>query len=143
MIISRKTDYGLRIILELSKLPPGTAISARELASRQGIPFPFLSKIIAELASSRLLETKRGLKGGIKLSVPPESITVLDVVEAVDGGINLCYCSARPVDCPRQSYCPIRKALKEVEEKIKGELSSINIGALAQEELRALEAAQH
>ncbi len=141
MVISRKADYGLRILLELSKLPPGAAISARELASRQGIPFPFLSKIIAELASHRFLETRRGLKGGIKLSVPPEAITVLDVVEAVDGGVNLCYCSARPVDCPRRNYCPIRKSLTKVEEKIKEELRSINIGALAQEELRALKEA--
>lgn len=141
MIISRKTDYGLRILLELSKLPPGTAISAKELASRQGIPFPFLSKIIADLASNRFLETKRGLKGGIKLSVAPESISILDVVEALDGGVGLCYCSARPVECPRQSYCPIRKNLQQVEDKIRDELRNISIGALAQEELGALKEA--
>lgn len=138
MIISRKTDYGLRILLELSKLPQGTAISARELAFRQGIPFPFLSKIIADLASKHIVETKRGMKGGIKLSLTPDSISVLDIVEAIDGGINLCYCSARSIECQRQNYCSIRKNLKLVEEKLREELRKITIAALTQEELRAL-----
>jgi len=141
MLVTRKTDYGLRILLELSKLPFGTSIPAKELASRQGIPSPFLSKIVADLASRHILETKRGVKGGIRLSIPPESISILDVVEAIDGGISICYCSARPVDCPRQSYCPIRKNFKLVEEKLKEELRHITIANLAKEELKALKEA--
>lgn len=141
MIISRKADYGLRIVLELSKNPPGTTLSARELATRQGIPTPFLAKIVAQLASNNILETKRGLKGGIRLSAPPESISVLDIIEAVDGCIGICYCSVRSVDCPRRNYCSIRKNLNPIEEKIKSELKGITIAALAQEELRALQEA--
>lgn len=141
MFITRKVDYGLRVLLELSKLPFGTAIPAKELASRQGIPSPFLSKIVANLASKHILETKRGVKGGIRLSMPPESISVLDVLEAVDGGINICYCSARSIDCPRQGYCSIRKNLKQVEEKLKENLRHITIATLSEEELRALEEA--
>jgi len=141
MIISRKADYGLRIVLELSKIPPGTTLSAKELATRQGIPSPFLAKIVAQLASNHILETKRGLKGGIKLSAPPECISVLDVIEAVDGCVGICYCSVRPVECPRRNYCSIRRNLNPIEEKIKSELKSITIATLAQEELRALEEA--
>jgi Rrf2 family protein len=141
MIISRKADYGLRIVLELSKIPPGTTLSAKELATRQGIPSPFLAKIVAQLASNHILETKRGLKGGIKLSAPPECISVLDVIEAVDGCVGICYCSVRSVECPRRNYCSIRRNLNPIEEKIKSELKSITIATLAQEELRALEEA--
>ncbi len=141
MIISRRADYGLRIVLELSKNPPGTTLSAKELATRQGIPSPFLAKIVAELASNHILETKRGLKGGIRLSVAPESISVLDVIEALDGCIGICYCSVRSVDCPRRNYCSIRKNLTPIEEKVKSELKGITIADLARQELRTLQGA--
>jgi len=134
MLLTKKADYGIRIVLELSKMPSGTLISTKELARRQGIPLPFLSKIVAELASAQILETKRGAKGGVKLSVSPEAISLLDIMEAVDGPVGLSYCAVEPGRCHREPHCSIRCCLMKVQETLRNELQNISIASLVQTE---------
>ncbi len=142
MCLTRKVDYGLRVVLELSKEPEGTLVPARELARRQGIPLPFLSKVIADLASARILETKRGVNGGIRLCVSPESISVLDVLEAVDGFPGLCYCAGHEVECHRKPYCGIRATMLAIEEKLRSELKAISVAAMLELERETQQMAQ-
>jgi len=141
MHLTRKADYGIRIVLELAKMPLGTTLPAKELARRQGIPLPFLSKIIADLASARILETKRGARGGVRLCSSPDNISLLDVVEALDGPLGLSYCSHHQVNCHRGPYCAIRNALFRAQENLKEELRSITLASLAESELSNLEQA--
>lgn len=139
MHLTRKADYGIRIVLELAKMPQGTTLPAKELARRQGIPLPFLSKIVADLASAKILETKRGAKGGVRLCIPPESISLMDVLEAVDGNFGLSYCACHQVDCYREPYCAIRKALLRVQRGLEEELRRITLASLAENELANLQ----
>ncbi|HEX9016400.1 MAG TPA: Rrf2 family transcriptional regulator, partial [Chloroflexota bacterium] len=85
MQITRKADYGVRTIMDVAALEPGAMAQTHEVASRQGIPLNFLAKIVPALARAGLLRSYRGSGGGIALGRPPEQITLLDVVEAVDG----------------------------------------------------------
>ena len=64
MEISRRTDYGIRVILDLASLPEGKRASTQEIASRQEIPSPFLAKIISQLSLSGLVSTYRGQSAG-------------------------------------------------------------------------------
>lgn len=139
MRLTRKADYGIRIVLELAKMPQGTTLPAKELARRQGIPLPFLSKIVADLASAKILETKRGAKGGVRLCLPPDSISVMDVLKAVDGNFGLSYCSCHQVNCHREPYCAIREALFQIQKSLEKELRSVTLASLAENELSNLQ----
>jgi Rrf2 family protein len=107
MEISRRTDYGLRVILDLAGLPADARASTQEIATRQSVPSPFLAKIISQLALAGLVTTYRGASGGVALARPPSEISLLEVVEALEGPIRLNRCVLQPDECPRSGYCPI------------------------------------
>jgi Rrf2 family protein len=107
MEISRRTDYGVRVILDLATLPERERSSTQEIAERQNIPSPFLAKIISQLALSGLVSTYRGAGGGVKLARPPAEISLLEVIEALEGPIRLNRCLIQPGACPRDQDCPV------------------------------------
>jgi Rrf2 family protein len=95
--ISAKTDYATRAALELAASPPDVWVKTETVAERQGIPLPFLLNILAELRTAGLVQSRRGAEGGYRLAQPAESITVADVIRAVDGPLaNIA--GARPED---------------------------------------------
>jgi Rrf2 family protein len=85
MEISRQTDYAIRAIEYLSRMPAEELVQTKEIAKQQGIPEKYLPTIVRTLARAGLLKTMRGNHGGIRLSRPPEEISLRDVVEAIDG----------------------------------------------------------
>jgi Rrf2 family protein len=107
MEISRRTDYGIRVILDLAALPEDERTSTQEIARRQSIPPPFLAKIISQLSLSGLVTTFRGAGGGVKLARSASEISLLQVVEALDGPIRLNRCVIQPEACPRNEHCPV------------------------------------
>ncbi len=76
-------------------------VSSEEIAQRQSIPSAFLTKIVARLAAADLVQTQRGVNGGIRLARPAGEITLLQVVEAIDGPITFNRCNRRPSECAR------------------------------------------
>jgi len=85
MRISAKADYAVRAILELAAAPGGSTRSARDLAEAQGIPQNFLENILSELRRAGLVHTHRGPSGGSSLARPAATITLADILRAVDG----------------------------------------------------------
>ena len=107
MEISRRTDYGVRVILDLAVLENNERASTQEIAERQNIPGPFLAKIISQLALSGLVTTFRGAGGGVSLARPASEISLLQVIESLDGPIRLNRCVIEPGSCPRDEHCPV------------------------------------
>jgi Rrf2 family protein len=107
MEISRRTDYAVRVILDLATLSDETRASTQEIADRQNIPAPFLAKIISQLSLSGLVTTFRGAGGGVSLARPPAEISLLQVIEALDGPVRLNRCVIEPSACPRDEFCPV------------------------------------
>ena len=101
MQISRRADYGVRVILDLATHSENGRTSTHEIASRQNIPSPFLAKIISQLSLAGLVTTFRGAGGGVSLARPSSEITLLNVIEALEGPIELNRCLIEPVRCPR------------------------------------------
>ena len=99
MEISRRTDYGVRVILDLATLPESQRASTQEIAVRQNIPSPFLAKIISQLALGGLVTTYRGAGGGVTLARPASEISLLHVIEALEGPIRLNRCLLEPDAC--------------------------------------------
>ena len=85
MRISAKADYAVRAALELAAAPPGEPVKGERLAEAQDIPLQFLEHILLELKHARLIQARRGAKGGYWLARDPAKITVADVIRAVEG----------------------------------------------------------
>jgi len=133
MEISRRTDYGVRVILDLANLQDGERASTQEIAERQRIPAPFLAKIVSQLSTSGLLETYRGAGGGVVLARPPSEINLLDVIEALDGPIHLNRCVIEPDHCPHGGKCPVHDIWMEAQRDLTRVLTSVTFDSLAQQ----------
>lgn len=107
MQITRQADYALRAMLFLAELEPAKRAATSAIAQEMKIPPSFLAKIISQLAIGGLIHTSRGARGGVSLAHPPEEISLLAVVEAIDGPIAMNECTNDPSVCPFGGNCPL------------------------------------
>ena len=106
MQITRQADYALRAMLYLAKMDPTQRSATSQIAEIQQIPPSFLAKIISQLSIAGLIHTSRGARGGVSLARPIEDVSLLDVVEAIDGPISLNECTHNQDSCPFGEECP-------------------------------------
>lgn len=130
MQITRQADYATRAILYLARSGKGERITTSQVAKEQKIPSSFLAKIISQLAIAGLLNTARGTHGGITLGRDPENITLLEVVEAIDGPIQLNMCVGRDGVCPFEENCPIQRIWCDAQNELVTKLSNTNFRQL-------------
>ena len=107
MQITRQADYAIRAVLYLAQLGPNQRAATSTVAQKQHIPPSFLAKIISQLSIAGLLHTSRGARGGVTLARDPHGISLLDVVEAIDGPILLNECVGDPAECDFSDDCPL------------------------------------
>ena len=107
MQITRQADYALRAMLFLARLAPGERAATSQIAKEMQIPASFLAKIISQLSIAGLIQTSRGAHGGVKLARQPDQVSLLDVVEAIDGPIALNECTEDPSVCAFGDNCPL------------------------------------
>jgi len=108
MQITRQADYALRAMHYLARLDSNQRAATSQIAQEMRIPPSFLAKIISQLSISGLIHTSRGAKGGVALARSAEEISVLEVVEAIDGPIMLNECTGDVADCTFGEDCLIR-----------------------------------
>jgi len=118
MQITRQADYALRAIYYLATLGPGSRASTSQIAKEQHIPPSFLAKIISQLSVAGLLHTSRGARGGVTLAREPKDITMLDVVESIDGPILLNECVEDAHGCKFDKTCPMHTLWSEIQEDL-------------------------
>ncbi len=82
--ITRKTDYALRMLAELTR-HPGETVSVRKAAEQNGIPYAFARTIQYELTCAGILESVRGSRGGVRLSIDPATTTLIEIIDATQG----------------------------------------------------------
>ena len=98
MDISRKTDYALRILSMLVE-EGDELLSVRIAAERVGVPYSFARSIQHGLSHAGIIESVRGVRGGMRLKVDPEEISVYDVIVAVQGPLCINDCTAPNGEC--------------------------------------------
>jgi Rrf2 family protein len=124
MQITRQADYAVRAVLHLARAGNTERAATSSIAKEQKIPPSFLAKIISQLSIAGLLHTSRGARGGVTLAREPKDITLLEVVEAIDGPIQLNECVSDNGACTFEEECPIRPvwcdAQDELVKRLKG-----------------------
>ncbi len=114
--LTRKADYGLRLMLEVGGSPSGSTTTA-EVVHRQPIPYEFLRKVAQTLVSHGLLVSERGVRGGFTLARPAETISVLDIVRAF-GSPALNRCTIDPPRCDRRDVCAVYPVWVEAQSEV-------------------------
>jgi len=130
--ISRQTDYACRVILHLAMLPPGERVKAQEIARRRLVPRALARRVITQLANAGLLTTARGSNGGLSLARPSCEISLLDVVQVMEGPLALNACAVNPEACPLMQVCPVHEAWVEARAALAAKLSQATFDKLAQ-----------
>jgi Rrf2 family protein len=118
MQITRQADYAVRAVLYLARRNNGDRAATSEVAKEQKIPPSFLAKIISQLSIAGLLHTSRGARGGVVLAREPKDITLLEVVEAIDGPIQLNECVSNDGVCVFEENCPIRAVWCDAQDEL-------------------------
>ena|SRR3972149_6676139 len=129
MQITRQADYAVRAVLHLARNGE-QRIATSMIAEEQRIPPSFLAKIISQLSIAGLLHTSRGARGGVTLAREAKDITLLEVVEAIDGPIQLNECVGDNGSCSFDSDCPLRPIWCDAQEELIGKLKSTNFAEM-------------
>jgi Rrf2 family protein len=112
------------------KTGPASA-SAREIAEQYDIPIELMAKVLQRLVRTGLLVSTQGTRGGYALSRASSSISVADVIQAIDGPFTVTACSTENSDCEQYSKCSIRDPLWQIKERIVATLGTVTIAEMA------------
>lgn len=130
-VVRRNTDYAVRLMVNLARQYGQGPVSTRVAASEEGVSYPLACKLMQKLHGSKLIESCMGPKGGFSLGREPSEITLLEVVEAIQGQISVNRCLLGVDACSRQMTCAVRSKLAGVQENIRTSLASITFDDLS------------
>jgi Rrf2 family protein len=133
MQITRQADYAVRAVLHLARINGNQRAATSQVAQEQRIPPSFLAKIISQLSIAGLLHTSRGARGGVTLAREAKDITLLEVIEAIDGPIMLNECVGESSTCTFDEDCPLRPVWCEAQSELVTRLKSTNFHQLLEQ----------
>lgn len=139
MQITRAADYAVRVMVHLASLPPGTRLQKNALVELSEAPESFLSKVLQRMVAQGLLTSRRGGGGGFELARPAEDVSVLNVVEAIDGPIHLNLCVPGASGCERSLACAVHPVWVEARTALVNVLSKATMARLARRRKTAQE----
>jgi Rrf2 family iron-sulfur cluster assembly transcriptional regulator len=127
MKLSTRSRYGLRLLVELAKRRGEGPVLLGDIGRNQQISEKYLSKLVMPLKAAGFLRSSRGSGGGFVLAREPESISLLEVVEALEGGLSIIDCTGDPSCCDRSPDCPTREIWAGLEAAMKNYLGKLNL----------------
>lgn len=133
MQLTRAADYAVRVMIHLASLPPGTRVQRNDLAEATAVPESFMSKVLQALVRARFVSSRRGVDGGFELMVPAEQVSLLNVVEAIEGPIQLNFCLGSGENCERQKTCAAHFVWAEAQAAMVAVLKKATIANLAKQ----------
>lgn len=136
MKITTKCRYGIRAVVEIGSNYSERPTTRREISKNQDLDDSYLENILLDLKSSGIVRSIRGVKGGFELNKPPESITLLDIVESLQGEIVPSKCVTDPSSCDRSETCVTRPVWIKMQQAQKEVLSTVTIQDLLNNEMK-------
>ena len=130
-IIRSDTDYAVRALVHLAQHQDEGPVAAKTLASSEDIPEDFAYKLLRNLAKAGLVESHMGVLGGFSLARDPGTISLLDVVEAIQGPVEVRKCILGKGDaCPRHWWCPVSAKLESLQNTIAEFLGNMTLAEI-------------
>ncbi len=132
-MFSRACEYAFQAVLYIAlHNKNNNLVGVKEIGSAQGIPLPFLSKILQKLVKGGILFSSKGPTGGFGLNVPPDELTLLAIVHVIDGLKLFDRCGIGLELCSDAAPCPIHQDFKIVKANIRNLLSNKTLSDLSQ-----------
>ena len=130
MRLTRAAEYAVRCVIFMAGQPVHSVIPRKDISRIMEIPGPFLGKIAQQLARAGLMEILQGARGGLRLLRTPESISLLEVIEAVMGEIFLNDCIMSPRTCSRTPTCAVHTVWEKARNDLRRTLEAANFQQL-------------
>jgi Rrf2 family protein len=127
--LTKRSDYAIRAMLALTKAPDGL-LSSRKIAEEMKIPPRFLPQIMGDLTRAGLVEAHPGRSGGYRLAKPASSVTLLTVIEAVEGDPHRQICVMRGTACGADGECGVHDVFYAAESAILEKLSGATLQSI-------------
>lgn len=131
--VSRRVDYGLKLLISLAADDNTAAQATSRLAERLEIPLAFLHQIGRSLIQAGILRSSPGPGGGLRLNQAAEKITLLQILETLDGPVRLSACLEDPDACGHDENCTSYKMWSDIQSRLTRELSQIHLSTLARQ----------
>lgn len=131
MIYSRSAEYAIRAFVYLAQVPEGKYAMVKNIAEESEIPTHFLAKILQQLARKGFLRSSKGPTGGFALRKSPDDITLLEIVDAIDGLAEYERCPSGMTECNDEAPCGMHESWKELRSRIIGYLEGTTISDVA------------
>lgn len=125
--LTKRADYAIRAVLALSRTPDGERLSARHVAADQRVPERFLPQVMRDLVRAGLVEGTVGRSGGYRLAKPSAQISLLDVVEAVEGDSRRRVCILRGGPCAVAGVCDVHAVFAAAQDDVLARLGSTTV----------------
>jgi FeS assembly SUF system regulator len=131
--MSKLTDYGFVVLSRFTEHGPAELVNAPDLAAETGLPLPTVSKLLKVLTRHGLLAAHRGVKGGYSLARSADSITAVEVIEALEGPIAFTDCTAPETEngCAIEHQCRNKSHWHQITEVVRSALQQVSLRELA------------
>jgi len=133
MQITREGDYGIRSVLYLTRQPFNKISFVNEISEDYKIPRSFLAKILQKLVKAKIVRSYRGVKGGFSLARQARDISMLDVIEAIEGKVYLNSCLYDKKTCSFSKHCPVNPVWATIQERFTEMLRKMNFEDIARQ----------
>lgn len=130
MQITKASEYGVLGLMALARRPAGTVVMIDEVSREESLSRSFMAKIFQSLSKSGLVRSVRGTGGGFVLAKKAEEITVLSVIEAIEGPIALQRCLEQTPVCSHLEGCVLCGLFAEAQSKLKETLGRVTVADL-------------
>jgi Rrf2 family protein len=140
-LVRQPTDYAFRLLVALAQAPDRT-VSTRSLASEGGVSYQFASKIMQTLHDQGLVASVMGPFGGFRLARPAEKVTLLEIIEAVQGPVVVNTCLLGQDTCQRRHICPVRDKLESLQKTMVDYLRSVTLADLVASKIKLVKKAK-
>jgi FeS assembly SUF system regulator len=129
IILSKLADYGVIVATHLAAYPD-RQVTAATVAAETRLPQATVAKVLKALAHAGVVTATRGASGGYRLARTATTISVAEVVAAIDGDIGLTQCSVHVDECAHTSYCPTRPHWAAINRAVGQALSAVSLDAM-------------
>ena len=130
LALTKRADYAIRAVLALARAPRGERMSVRQLAADQAIPAAFLTRVMGDLVAGHLVDGVPGRTGGYWLARRPDDVSLLDIIEAVEGDVRRRGCILHGGPCRLNGVCAVHPVFATAQDDLLERLERARVADL-------------